>query len=113
MFQHQPGCKPMSPCQPCQAAEFLRQKLTPEDFATLAEILQDTPATLTPSSPLDYLPVSIRIRNALKNNHCITVGDVCELSRKDLLMMPNFGIKSVEELKDALSDAGLRLADVT
>ncbi len=59
--------------------------------------------------PLAQLDLSIRVRRALENLSCMTLGDVVQHAEDELLSMPNFGHTSLQELKRKLADHGLKL----
>jgi DNA-directed RNA polymerase subunit alpha len=59
--------------------------------------------------PLAQLDLSIRVRRALENLSCMTLGDVVQHAEDELLSMPNFGQTSLQELKRKLGDFGLKL----
>jgi len=61
--------------------------------------------------PLSQLDLSIRVRRALENLSCMTLGDVVQHAEDELLSMPNFGHTSLQELKRKLADQGLKLAE--
>ena len=52
---------------------------------------------------------SVRIANALANLGIVSLGDVCALSETQLLMLRNFGRKSLMELQDELGRRGVGL----
>ena len=59
----------------------------------------------------EKLELSLRIRNALRNDwRAVTLGDVVKLTEGELLRTPNFGRKSLAELKEALASLGLQCA---
>jgi DNA-directed RNA polymerase alpha subunit len=58
----------------------------------------------------EKLELSVRISNALRNDGAVTLGDVVKLTEGELLRMPNFGRKSLAELKEALASLGLQCA---
>jgi DNA-directed RNA polymerase alpha subunit len=62
---------------------------------------------------LEGLELSIRVFHALQNENLETLGDVCKYSEAELLRIPNFGRKSLNELKEILSFHGLSLASRT
>jgi DNA-directed RNA polymerase alpha subunit len=62
---------------------------------------------------LEELELSIRVFHALKQQDIETLGDVCKYSEAELLRYPNFGRKSLNELKEILSFHGLSLASRT
>ncbi|MAF64734.1 MAG: RNA polymerase subunit sigma [Planctomycetes bacterium] len=55
------------------------------------------------------LELSIRARRTVEALGCLTLGDVVQHSEEELLGMPNFGITSLQELKDKLVEHGLAL----
>ena len=59
---------------------------------------------------IDRLELSVRIANALRNENLETLDDVCKYSEAELLRIPNFGRKSLNELKGILQDHGLSLS---
>ena len=59
--------------------------------------------------PIDSLNLSTRSRRCMDNLQIATVGELVQNTEKDLLEMPNFGRKSIEEIKKKLSALGLEL----
>jgi len=59
--------------------------------------------------PIDSLNLSTRSRRCMDNLQIATVGELVQNTEKDLLQMPNFGRKSIEEIKMKLSALGLEL----
>lgn len=55
------------------------------------------------------LDLSVRVAHALLMQDIETLGDVCKYSEAELLRYPNFGRKSLSELKEVLSFHGLHL----
>lgn len=58
---------------------------------------------------VDSLELSVRVANALKNEGLETLGDVCKYTEIQLYRIPNFGRKSMNELKEILHFHGLSL----
>ncbi|MDE0522302.1 MAG: DNA-directed RNA polymerase subunit alpha [Boseongicola sp.] len=106
--------------------------VTPEDAVALAaRILQDQLATFInfdePESaqradeddglefnPLllkkvDELELSVRSANCLKNDNIVYIGDLIQKTEAEMLRTPNFGRKSLNEIKEVLSGMGLHL----
>ncbi|MBV8939207.1 MAG: DNA-directed RNA polymerase subunit alpha [Alphaproteobacteria bacterium] len=52
--------------------------------------------------------LSVRATNCLKNDNIIYVGDLVQKTEAEMLKTPNFGRKSLNELKEKLSKIGLR-----
>jgi DNA-directed RNA polymerase subunit alpha len=106
--------------------------LSPEDaIAFSARILQDQlnvfvnfeephRVEATPSIPelafnpallkkVDELELSVRSANCLKNDNIVYIGDLIQKSEADMLRTPNFGRKSLNEIKEVLAQMGLHL----
>lgn len=61
------------------------------------------------NKPMSELKLSIRARRTVENLGCMTLGDVTQHSEDELLGMPNFGVTSLLELKQKLSEYNLKL----
>ena len=106
--------------------------LTPEDAVALAaRILTDqlqlfinfeepTRETVTEGSDepsinanllrkVDELELSVRSANCLKNDNIIYIGDLVQKTEGDMLRTPNFGRKSLNEIKEVLGHMNLYL----
>ena len=106
--------------------------VTPEDAVALAaRILQDQlqafinfeePQVQTQEETRDELPfnrnllrkvdeleLSVRSANCLKNDNIIYIGDLVQKTEADMLRTPNFGRKSLNEIKEVLAQMGLHL----
>ncbi|BAJ81513.1 MULTISPECIES: DNA-directed RNA polymerase subunit alpha [Acidiphilium] len=109
--------------------------VTPEDAVALAaRILQDQlgmfinfeepqrlraeePRPELPFNPnllrkVDELELSVRSANCLKNDNIVYIGDLVQKSEQEMLRTPNFGRKSLNEIKEVLSAMGLGLGMV-
>ncbi len=58
---------------------------------------------------VDELELSVRSANCLKNDNIIYIGDLVLKSESEMLRTPNFGRKSLNEIKEVLSQMGLHL----
>ena len=58
---------------------------------------------------VDELELSVRSYNCLKNANIKTIGDLVTKSEVDMLKTKNFGRKSLNEIKDILTEMGLTL----
>lgn len=58
---------------------------------------------------LETLDLSVRSANALKNENLKTLGQLCRYTEADLLRIPNFGRRSLNEIKEVLYAHGLSL----
>jgi len=107
--------------------------LTPEDSVALAaRILQDQlqlfvnfdePKAAHPVEEIDdelefnrnllrkvdELELSVRSANCLKNDNIVYIGDLVQKTEAEMLRTPNFGRKSLNEIKEVLSQMGLHL----
>ena len=106
--------------------------VTPEDSVALAaRILQDQlqlfinfeePQLVRPEEPQDDLPfnrnllrkvdeleLSVRSANCLKNDNIVYIGDLVQKTEQEMLRTPNFGRKSLNEIKEVLTSMGLGL----
>ena len=106
--------------------------ITPEDaVAFSARILQDQlnifvnfeeprREEVSPSIPelafnpallkkVDELELSVRSANCLKNDNLVYIGDLIQKSEAEMLRTPNFGRKSLNEIKEVLAQMGLHL----
>jgi len=58
---------------------------------------------------VEELELSVRSANCLKNENIVYIGDLVQKSESELLRTPNFGRKSLNEIKEVLSQMGLEL----
>ena len=58
---------------------------------------------------VDELELSVRSANCLKNDNIVYIGDLVQKSEPEMLRTPNFGRKSLNEIKEVLSTMGLSL----
>ncbi|MGE4278362.1 MAG: DNA-directed RNA polymerase subunit alpha [Magnetospirillum sp.] len=58
---------------------------------------------------VDELELSVRSANCLKNDNIIYIGDLVQKTEAEMLRTPNFGRKSLNEIKEVLSHMGLHL----
>jgi DNA-directed RNA polymerase subunit alpha len=58
---------------------------------------------------VDELELSVRSANCLKNDNIIYIGDLVQKTEAEMLRTPNFGRKSLNEIKEVLAQMGLNL----
>jgi DNA-directed RNA polymerase subunit alpha len=58
---------------------------------------------------VDELELSVRSANCLKNDNIVYIGDLIQKTEAEMLRTPNFGRKSLNEIKEVLSGMGLHL----
>lgn len=73
------------------------------------EEAQELPFNRNLLKKVDELELSVRSANCLKNDNIIYIGDLVQKSEGDMLRTPNFGRKSLNEIKEVLSTMGLHL----
>ncbi len=83
------------------------------NFEDLPEVKEKTPEEELKFSPyllkkVDELELSVRSANCLKNDNIVYIGDLVQKSESEMLKTPNFGRKSLNEIKEVLGNMGLR-----
>jgi len=58
---------------------------------------------------VDELELSVRSANCLKNDNIVYIGDLVQKTEAEMLRTPNFGRKSLNEIKEVLTSMGLHL----
>ncbi len=102
-----------------EAAEILISQLMiftrPERIEGFTEAEMEVPATDLPAThgmenfPIEELELGVRSYNCLKRVGIETIGDLVVKSENELAAIPNFGKKSIEEVKETLATHGLNL----
>jgi hypothetical protein len=67
------------------------------------------PPTIHLYRSVDHLELSVRTSLCLRNDDVRVIGDFARKSEVELLRIPNFGRKSLNELKEVLAEIGLHL----
>jgi len=77
------------------------------------EVQEETVAELAFNPALlkkvDELELSVRSANCLKNDNIVYIGDLIQKTEAEMLRTPNFGRKSLNEIKEVLASMGLHL----
>lgn len=96
-----------------RAATILQQQLS--SFVEL-ELVEEEEALPTSDdfdpqllAAVDELELTVRSANCLKAEQIYYIGDLIQKSEQDLLRTPNLGRKSLNEIKEVLTDKGLIL----
>ena len=58
---------------------------------------------------VDELELSVRSANCLKNDNIVYIGDLVQKTESEMLRTPNFGRKSLNEIKEVLGNMNLHL----
>ena len=77
--------------------------------AVAEEVQDELPFNRNLLRKVDELELSVRSANCLKNDNIIYIGDLVLKSEAEMLRTPNFGRKSLNEIKEVLSQMGLHL----
>jgi DNA-directed RNA polymerase subunit alpha len=81
-----------------------------EPRARVAEEVQDDlPFSRNLLRKVDELELSVRSANCLKNDNIVYIGDLVQKTEQEMLRTPNFGRKSLNEIKEVLASMGLNL----
>ena len=83
----------------------------PQQRQTAAVEAQPTDLSFNPAllKKVDELELSVRSANCLKNDNIVYIGDLIQKSEGEMLRTPNFGRKSLNEIKEVLASMGLHL----
>jgi DNA-directed RNA polymerase subunit alpha len=73
------------------------------------EIRDDLPFNRNLLRKVDELELSVRSANCLKNDNIVYIGDLVQKTEQEMLRTPNFGRKSLNEIKEVLASMGLGL----
>ena len=73
------------------------------------ELEEELPFNRNLLRKVDELELSVRSANCLKNDNIIYIGDLVQKSETDMLRTPNFGRKSLNEIKEVLGQMSLHL----
>lgn len=96
------------------AARILQDQFTPfinfeeveEESTSKEDELDFNPNLLM---KVDELELSVRSANCLKNDNIVYIGDLVQKTESEMLKTPNFGRKSLNEIKEVLSHMDLKL----
>jgi DNA-directed RNA polymerase subunit alpha len=82
-----------------------------EEEVEEVEVEQDQPLPFNANllRKVEDLELSVRSMNCLKNDNVVYIGDLVRKTEGEMLRTPNFGRKSLNEIKEVLSQMGLYL----
>ena len=81
----------------------------PKAATSRAEAAPELPFNRNLLRKVEELELSVRSANCLKNDNIVYIGDLVQKSENDMLRTPNFGRKSLNEIKEVLATMGLHL----
>ena len=77
--------------------------------AAEAEAPSELPFNKNLLRKVEELELSVRSANCLKNDNIVYIGDLVQKTESEMLRTPNFGRKSLNEIKQVLEQMGLHL----
>ena len=97
-----------------EAARIIEQQLAVFiDFSQVTVVAEEDNSNedlqLLLVQPIEHLDLSVRSMNCLKSDDVFRVGDLVQRSEQEMLRTPNFGRKSLNEIKEVLENMGLEL----
>ena len=81
----------------------------PEVQVEESSAIEETGFSAALLKKVDELELSVRSANCLKNDNIVYIGDLIQKSEGEMLRTPNFGRKSLNEIKEVLAEMGLHL----
>jgi DNA-directed RNA polymerase subunit alpha len=96
------------------SARILQDQLKPfinfdEPESEAEDIREELPFNKNLLRKVDELELSVRSANCLKNDNIIYIGDLVQKTEAEMLRTPNFGRKSLNEIKEVLAKMGIHL----
>ncbi len=80
-----------------------------EDFRAQAQVMEQPQLNENLFKTVDSLELSVRAANCLENANIKYIGELVTKTEAEMLKTKNFGRKSLNEIKDILSEMGLSL----
>ena len=81
----------------------------PEQIPEAVSVAEEIGFSAALLKKVDELELSVRSANCLKNDNIVYIGDLIQKSEAEMLRTPNFGRKSLNEIKEVLSEMSLHL----
>ena len=80
-----------------------------EPESEVEDIREELPFNKNLLRKVDELELSVRSANCLKNDNIVYIGDLVQKTEAEMLRTPNFGRKSLNEIKEVLAKMGIHL----
>jgi hypothetical protein len=93
------------------ADDFAAEMLLDKPIGDIIDLLSKHKDRRANETPIEMATLSSRTANCLKNEGITTYEKLARMSEAELLRTPNFGWKSLNEMREALLARGLRLAN--
>ena len=96
------------------AARILQDQLKPfinfdEPESESVDVKEELPFNRNLLKKVEELELSVRSANCLKNDNIVYIGDLVQKTEAEMLRTPNFGRKSLNEIKEVLAKMGIHL----
>mgnify|MGYP001025229053 CR=1 FL=1 len=96
------------------AARILQDQLKPfinfdEPEVEVEAEREELPFNRNLLKKVEELELSVRSANCLKNDNIVYIGDLVQKTEAEMLRTPNFGRKSLNEIKEVLAKMGIHL----
>ena len=96
------------------AARILQDQLKPfinfdEPESDIEDVKEELPFNRHLLRKVEELELSVRSANCLKNDNIVYIGDLVQKTEAEMLRTPNFGRKSLNEIKEVLAKMGIHL----
>ncbi|MBP5215257.1 MAG: DNA-directed RNA polymerase subunit alpha [Alphaproteobacteria bacterium] len=96
------------------AARILQDQVKPfinfdEPESESEDVHEELPFNKNLLRKVDELELSVRSANCLKNDNIVYIGDLVQKTEAEMLRTPNFGRKSLNEIKEVLAKMGIHL----
>ena len=96
------------------SARILQDQLKPfinfdEPESEVEDVKEELPFDRNLLRKVDELELSVRSANCLKNDNIVYIGDLVQKTEAEMLRTPNFGRKSLNEIKEVLAKMGIHL----
>ena len=96
------------------AARILQDQLKPfinfdEPESEVEVEKEELPFNRNLLKKVEELELSVRSANCLKNDNIVYIGDLVQKTEAEMLRTPNFGRKSLNEIKEVLAKMGIHL----
>lgn len=96
------------------AARILQEQLKPfinfdEPENEVEDVKEELPFNRNLLKKVEELELSVRSANCLKNDNIVYIGDLVQKTEAEMLRTPNFGRKSLNEIKEVLAKMGIHL----
>ncbi len=113
---HETDCTPLKACRSCKLLTFLKLNLRGKAFDEYFQIigiespnLEEIKGIAPDASLKELVGITNRIRDCLLNDNITTVGELLQKTEYELRRIPNFGEKSLRDLRTILAQHGWQL----